>query len=231
MTMTMTMTMTMNQFPNRNWDPSLRFNLELIKFMGAEQLFEGIVLDDVPTSEDTREEIDELLEKQALREADSRDGEVIRARIIEQIGTIPDFHRIMMFTPQTHPATLRLMQSMQQIGQIGAMYFKNEFLRPRPSQLETSLRPSIDVPPHPSYPSGHATQAHLVARALSTISGNPELGEELSRVAEDVAINREFAGVHYVSDSDAGRKLAGQLFARAEATMEETFTDAIAEWR
>lgn len=229
--MTMTMTMTMNQFPERNWDPSLRFNLELIHFMGAEKLFSDISVPDVPSASETRKEIKKLLEKQEEREEDGRKAELIRQRIVEQIGTIPDFHRIMAFAAHSHPATVQLMQAMQQIGTIGAMYFKNKFKRPRPSQIEPELRTLIDVPPHPSYPSGHATQAHLVARALATISGNPEVGEELFRIADDVAINREYAGLHYVSDSNAGRVLAYGLFQRAEETMDETFKNAIREWR
>ncbi|WP_199823557.1 phosphatase PAP2 family protein [Labrenzia sp. OB1] len=227
----MTMTMTMNQFPSRNWDPALRFNLELIKFMEGEKVFDSISIPDVPTPEETRVEIEELKRKQEVREEDTRAGEVRRARIIEQISLVPDFHRILMFNAQSHPHTKQLMQSVQQLGTIGSMYFKDKFRRPRPSQLEPKLRPLIDVPGHPSYPSGHATQAYLVAQALATVVGNPEAGEELIRVADDVAVNREYAGVHYASDSVAGKQLAYALFRRAEDSMVETIKNAIQEWR
>lgn len=231
MTMTMTMTMTMSHFPSRNWDRSLRNNLELIKFMEAGNIFENMDVPSVPTHAETRREIEELFEKQSVREADDRTGALIRQRILDQVETVTDFHRVMVFRAESHPATLQLMSSMVQLGTIGAMYFKNKYQRPRPSQVAPDLRAFIDVPPHASYPSGHATQAFLVAQALTTVCGNPETGEHLYHIARDVAVNREYAGVHYSSDSEAGRILAKQLFSQAERTMEETFSNAIDEWR
>jgi membrane-associated phospholipid phosphatase len=110
------------------------------------------------------------------------------------------------------------------------MHYKDKFGRPRPSQLEPALRPTIDIPGHASYPSGHATQSFLTAKALAEVVHNHEVGFQLSRIAEDIAANREWAGVHYESDSMAGRRLATELFPLLLDVYAETFEDASQEW-
>jgi membrane-associated phospholipid phosphatase len=96
--------------------------------------------------------------------------------------------------------------------------------RPRPSQICPWLMPPIAVPGHASYPSGHATQSALLSLLLSqvmpaevgqptiydTITSRPSL---LEKLAERVARNREVLGLHYPTDSQAGRLLAGQVYA------------------
>lgn len=81
--------------------------------------------------------------------------------------------------------------------------------RVRPHKLDPTLTTVIDVPEHPAYPSGHSTQAHAVAFLLTRLA--PEHQAEFERDALRVAINREIAGVHYPSDSAAGRLLARQI--------------------
>jgi len=78
--------------------------------------------------------------------------------------------------------------------------------RIRPSYLEPKLKPPIDVPDHPSFPSGHATQAYLIAEILT--DKYPKNAEFNFKVARNIARNREIAGVHYPSDSEYGRKIA-----------------------
>jgi membrane-associated phospholipid phosphatase len=51
---------------------------------------------------------------------------------------------------------------------------------------------------------------HLMALTLAYLV--PEAEEELMGIALDVAVNRERAGLHYPSDTKAGRELAGQIF-------------------
>jgi membrane-associated phospholipid phosphatase len=101
------------------------------------------------------------------------------------------------------------------------MYWKAEYQRPRPSRRSPMLLPPIDPPGHASFPSGHSTQAHLIARVLAQVmpnavrnsydAGNNPLGlnnSPLFRMAERLARNREVLGLHYPSDSAAGRRLA-----------------------
>lgn len=89
------------------------------------------------------------------------------------------------------------------------MYFKKHFNRPRPSELLPEIEPVIDVPAHRSYPSGHATQAMVMAILLSEWLHMPP--EFLEKIAERVGKNREIAGLHYPSDTKAGFDLARQI--------------------
>jgi membrane-associated phospholipid phosphatase len=91
------------------------------------------------------------------------------------------------------------------------------------------------VPGHAAYPSGHATQSFLIARCLAAaVEGGPSAlaSEALDALANRIARNREIAGVHYPSDTAAGRDLAAQLFAALDgvATFKAQLAAATAEW-
>ncbi len=89
---------------------------------------------------------------------------------------------------------------------------KKHFSRPRPSQLSSELKLVLPNPQHPSYPSGHASQAYMIALVLSDF--DPAHADVYKQFAIDIAHRREIAGFHYPSDSVAGRKLAVDIFAR-----------------
>lgn len=95
------------------------------------------------------------------------------------------------------------------------MYFilerKKHFARPRPSELDPTLQTAISNPPHAAYPSGHATQTYINALVLAEF--DPKNADVYKQFAIDVAHRREIAGVHYPSDSEAGRKLAEDVLA------------------
>jgi hypothetical protein len=117
-------------------------------------------------------------------------------------------------SPRTHPNTCLMLQIGGLIGCYGSMHFKGLYQRRRPSQLAPGLMPPIPVPGHPAYPSGHSTQAHLMAlcvkRALPTAI-RPALGIVIDELADRIARNREIAGLHFESDSKAGENLAQSL--------------------
>jgi len=85
-------------------------------------------------------------------------------------------------------------------------------MRPRPSQLCPALLPPIEVPGHASFPSGHSTQAHLMALCMNQVlKGLPQqdtMVDNLTTLADRIARNREIAGLHYASDTAAGAALA-----------------------
>jgi hypothetical protein len=107
---------------------------------------------------------------------------------------------------------------------------KKIFDRVRPSYFDPSLEPVIAVPSHPAYPSGHACQYYMVAHALALLA--PELTEMMMKKAERIARNREIAGVHYPSDSKAGKILAEQIFAvlKERPTFKEKLARAQERW-
>ena len=140
--------------------------------------------------------------------------------------------RLLMMPPGGggFPATYMLMEGMVVLGKIVAAHFKSQFMRPRPSQLEPKLRPMTNLPCHPSYPSGHSLQMHLVAKALSTVVRNHEMGEELFKIAGKIAVNREWAGLHYSSDTRASKELAFRMFPVVLDAYAGSFHKAAEEW-
>ena len=77
---------------------------------------------------------------------------------------------------------------------------KHHYDRVRPNYLDPTLIPSISVPRHPSYPSGHSTQTAVVAMILGCVDKNHR--EEY--VGNDAGWRREQGGVHFTSDTKAG---------------------------
>lgn len=103
------------------------------------------------------------------------------------------------------------------ISAIAVMHLKLHFNRPRPYQLFPELignTPSVlgsFFPLHPSFPSGHSTQAHLLAYVLNDLTCG-KFTEKLDNEAKRIAKNREIAGLHYSSDTLAGEVLAKYLY-------------------
>jgi membrane-associated phospholipid phosphatase len=168
-------------------------------------------------------------------------------------GVIDYFRGVLNFTPSSHPYTHGLARVGIRIGEFQVMHYKARFNRPRPSTLSPALMPPIEVPGHAAFPSGHATQSHLTALCLAAVmpaaanqavdSNNavildpvtglpdPAVGP-LQRVAERISRNREVLGLHYPSDSAAGKLLAEQTFLLLKEcqTVKDIIALAAAEW-
>lgn len=85
---------------------------------------------------------------------------------------------------------------------------------PRPGQFSDRLQPIIACPSHPTFPSGHATQAFCIATLLTGLQdpATPvHASDQLYRLACRIAVNRTVAGVHFPADSAAGAVLGIQL--------------------
>jgi len=87
---------------------------------------------------------------------------------------------------------------------------KRHFKRARPTQLAPEMTTVIEVPPHASYPSGHAGEFMIMALLYSYI--DPAREADYKALANDVGVRREVAGVHYHSDTLAGQGLAQEVF-------------------
>lgn len=90
-----------------------------------------------------------------------------------------------------------------------AWYFKFLWEIPRPNQLDQNLDTVLCTPDHPSYPSGHATVAGCAQVVLSYFFKPEE--SRLNELAEECALSRLYAGVHYPIDNDQGLKLGRQI--------------------
>jgi membrane-associated phospholipid phosphatase len=131
------------------------------------------------------------------------------------------------------------------------MRFKHHFNHPRPADLWPFIQPLILTPGHPSYPAGHATETHLVSTVLaallkstlpdgqSTDTNRPQYRfvhkkeAVLFRLAERIADNRIYAGLHYPKDNKAGEilgiSLAEHLLKRVGIPGLERHTDCLSK--
>lgn len=138
------------------------------------------------------------------------------------------FRGILMCNSASAPYTHDLVEIASYIGQFQVMHYKRHFSRARPSQYSPDLLPPIDVPGHASFPSGHATESLLIALCLEKVlpaaartpAGPPPPppplpfpgNSPLQQMAARIARNREVLGLHFPSDSKAGRLLAEESF-------------------
>src|SRR4051794_17459878 len=132
-------------FPASGWDYEMEYCIDLPNFF--ENPLWRVNLPPPPGPNETRSELDELMRKQANEDERQR-----RRPDIEKENDAfdpPQFKRIFMIGSQgAYPNTYMLMQAMVVLGKIVVVHYKNQFMRPRPTQLEPRLRPLIDMPGH-----------------------------------------------------------------------------------
>ena len=110
------------------------------------------------------------------------------------------------------------------------MCYKDRFGVARPNQVEPRIRPFIAVPSHNSYPSNHSFQSFSVAFVFSRILPEHPASVELFRSARRIAENREWAGLHYASDTRCGHDLARMILPVLEIVCERQMLAAQREW-
>jgi hypothetical protein len=142
-----------------------------------------------PSPQQLRNEVEELIDL-----IEHRPG-VLQESVAQRDGLLDYFRGVLAFNKDSHPSTFLLAEVALRVGQFRAMHYKHKLEVPRPSYLAPALMPPIDPPGHPSYPSAHATDAWLAARALKEIVP-VEAHAALDRIAERLARNREVLGVH-----------------------------------
>jgi len=137
------------------------------------------------------------------------------AEIIAQADSFVDYwYRLLFAEIGRRPYTAQLIQVGVAVGEMAALHWKWHFKQARPSQMFPALLPLIPTPPHPSYPSGHATQAYLIHHCVTAAmpaSVAANISDLTWELAGEIAVNREIAGVHFPVDTEAGKQLAGKL--------------------
>lgn len=77
----------------------------------------------------------------------------------------------------------------------------------RPYLVDPKVKLLVDrIDQSPAYPSGHTAQSRVLAEVMGLLM--PEKREELRARAEDIALHRIDAGVHFPVDIEGGRLLA-----------------------
>ena len=83
---------------------------------------------------------------------------------------------------------------------------KVAFGRSRPPEIDPSIVPLIKVPRSGAYPSGHATFGALTGQVLARML--PEWASILKARADEYGLSRYIAGVHFLTDIEAGKQAA-----------------------
>jgi acid phosphatase (class A) len=135
------------------------------------------------------------------------------------------------------PHTTTLVEVAMEVGHIVGMYWKDKYNRARPVQVFPAVMPAIPTPGHPSYPSNHSFQSHLIAHILATLFEKEDVSNAMKAplfaMAARIGENREIAGVHFPSDTDAGARLAARAFKkiRAVESFQKLCEAARQEWQ
>jgi membrane-associated phospholipid phosphatase len=119
-------------------------------------------------------------------------------------------------TPQT-ARLLGLLGATLMDAAISCWEAKYHFLLFRPNQADPTLVTPIPTPPFPSYTSGHATFSAAASEVLASVF--PQDASQLRYQAEEAALSRIFAGIHYRFDSEAGLQSGRQLAGLALRTL------------
>jgi hypothetical protein len=131
-----------------------------------------------------------------------RTAEIVAELTQQDTGFIDGFLYILnLDEKEKNRISHSLLMALSDVSDI-VLYFKKKYNRPRPSEILPSIDPILKVPSHKSYPSGHAAQAMAAARLLSAWTTG--LDKDLYKLAKKVGRNREIAGLHYPSDTNAG---------------------------
>jgi hypothetical protein len=141
------------------------------------------------------------------------------SEILAQLGPQYAFwSSIVPLHPTRTKWTLELLDTALRLANYVEMQFKHTLACPRPMLLSPQIQPIILTPGHGTLPSGHSTEAHMVATVLwrlcQTVVNGVGTGtnandwcRQLMRQAARIAVNRTIAGVHFPIDSAAGQLL------------------------
>jgi membrane-associated phospholipid phosphatase len=181
-------------------------NRFILRHLRTPAAFRSIVTMVRPTAGQFRRQLNLVNGYADLRE--DRTAE-ITAQIVSPIAF---FTGIANLHPDRTRFTLELIWVALRLAGNVEHRFKHALACRRPLELSPQLQPMILTPGHGSLPSGHCTEAHIVAFVLNQlIRGNAAARrrwrEQFMRLAARIAINRTVAGVHFPVDSVAGQLL------------------------
>jgi hypothetical protein len=154
------------------------------------------------------------LEQLALVDGHADLREDRASEILAQLGPpVAFWSSVVNLHPDRTRWTLELLDMALRLSNFVEMRFKNALAVRRPIDYSPQVQPMILTPGHGSLPSGHATEAFMIAYILWQLFKTKDAlkdarwCEQLMRQAARVAINRTVAGVHFPVDSAAGELL------------------------
>jgi len=154
----------------------------------------------------------------------------IKAEILVTNFTLGGLNYETLTTQSQYRATGQVILAAYHDLALPIFKMKERFDRVRPSIMKKDLGQAIEIPTHPSYPSGHASIAYTIAYLLQEL--DPKNHEKYLKDAQRISKNREIAGLHYSSDTEAGRLLARQVVDQllAQSRFQALIKEAKKEW-
>jgi membrane-associated phospholipid phosphatase len=88
-------------------------------------------------------------------------------------------------------------------------FSKYKYYLPRPSQLDPRIKTATGIPNFPAYISGHASFSGAAATLLAYIF--PARANQLMNQADEAALSRLYASIHYRFDNDRGKECGAKV--------------------
>lgn len=199
------------RFPDADWSPALLKRIEDGPSILPRDFVTGVVPPSANDSAETRADLDGMLAMQDDERTPDQLSKIFQENREDHNHPGQIFANNGLLDIKTHPHTAKLVWTIIKDVDFFILREKRTYERARPTQLEPRLKALIAIPPHASYPSGHAGQNFAVALLLSAL--DPQNKDAYEELGIAVGHRREIAGVHYPSDSEAGRTLARTVVA------------------
>ncbi len=211
-------------FPLSDWGPLISW--KMFRTYYATKPFDKFAAFEVPanSSKRTRAELDYLLELQRTRTEEELAWSLKLANIYYNPTIINPADKQFAanrnnlfylgrslgdwFNHSSLPLTSELLSKAVHDSMVYIVEFKLKYARARPYVLEPSLKVAQPLP-HGAFPSGHSFTSYVNAEILARLA--PDRKDDLFNAAHEFAWSRELLGVHYPSDSEAGRILASDF--------------------
>jgi len=107
---------------------------------------------------------------------------------------------------------------------IHTIRLKMKYGRKRPYEISDKIKSVTNTDDTPSFPSGHAIEAHALAKVLG--EKYPDKKKELNSMADSISLSRVQMGNHYPSDIEAGKKV-GLMLADAYLDISKSWEDIL----
>ena len=133
------------------------------------------------------------------------------------------------FNAKDLPVTAELVGRIWRDASHYMWRLKFKYARIRPYNIDSSLKP-LEEPNWAAYPSGHSSYSHILAYFYSELA--PVFSDIFLNDARTITHSREVIGVHFPSDSEAGRVFARQFVDQllASEKFKPEFEKVKAEW-
>ena len=200
------------------------------------------------SSEQTRAELDFLLDLQNKRTAEQTERVLQLAKIgywpHKNVTKTDDRYESNLkdlffmareisgekYNAKEYPKTAVLLKGVMQDTRLLEFAIKFNVIRARPYHLNANIKPLQEIPT-PSFASGHTLWAYIQGYTLSELA--PEKRDEYITLAYEIGLSREIMGVHFPSDEEAARQIAHKMLALMWHTdkFQKDFDAAKKEWK